>query len=326
MVQYYEARVIFDYNPGASDELRLRKGESVEIRIGPDVVCEEGWLSGSDLRGSHGIFPANHVVDVAKGQTSAAASDLYSSDTGRPQEQLLPKQGNEHQSYGTDCVTESAVGGKPTTPIAARCRVVPDRPKANNGPYSASTAVAAVLRSTTPTTSSTTIAAAGAVDGPASILAPQSRQKRCREYNDGLPEGWHSAQDKSTGAVYYYTEDGQSSWVKPTAVESAGDPASAAAATLCHTVEDRAGQRSVDVGGNEGRQNYGDGNSMVSIDWVVFFFPDVLTGRPALALDRCAQVIIDSRTQSTTFCWCVYYIDWPGKSGPLRLTEYTLWF
>ncbi|CAN0539286.1 unnamed protein product, partial [Ectocarpus sp. 8 AP-2014] len=32
-----------------------------------------------------------------------------------------------------------------------------------------------------------------------------------------LPDGWFSATDEATGVVYYYTEDGQTSWTRPPA-------------------------------------------------------------------------------------------------------------
>ncbi|CAN0235667.1 unnamed protein product, partial [Hapterophycus canaliculatus] len=35
---------------------------------------------------------------------------------------------------------------------------------------------------------------------------------------DGLPDGWLWAVDDASGMVYYYTEDGQSSWTRPFAV------------------------------------------------------------------------------------------------------------
>lgn len=61
MVEYYDARVLFDHLPVASDELRLRKGETVEVRVDHSADREQGWLHGTDIRGQHGMLPENYV-------------------------------------------------------------------------------------------------------------------------------------------------------------------------------------------------------------------------------------------------------------------------
>ena len=81
MVEYYEAVALFDYTPATSDELRLRAGEPVEVRIDrsgvDDDVREEGWLSGSDLLGNHGLFPANYVIDRRAPLNPSNTSDYH---------------------------------------------------------------------------------------------------------------------------------------------------------------------------------------------------------------------------------------------------------
>lgn len=64
MATYYDAKVLYDYTALAFDELTLRKGESVEVRVDHAADAEEGWLSGADARGNHGVFPANYVEAV----------------------------------------------------------------------------------------------------------------------------------------------------------------------------------------------------------------------------------------------------------------------
>lgn len=76
MVEYYGARVLFDFTSAAPDELSLRKGESVEVRVDATTDCEEGWLSGSDIHGYHGVFPANYVEDL-RTETRAGAKLEY---------------------------------------------------------------------------------------------------------------------------------------------------------------------------------------------------------------------------------------------------------
>lgn len=78
MVEYYEARVLFDYTPVAADELHLRRGESIEVRVGGEE--DESWLYGSDQRGCHGVFPANYVVDI-RTSTSTPATFRVKNDT-----------------------------------------------------------------------------------------------------------------------------------------------------------------------------------------------------------------------------------------------------
>lgn len=167
MVVYYEARVLFDYDPVNADELRLRKGEPIEVRVDPNIACEEGWLTGSNIRGQHGVFPANYVVDKAQHPNNVACDENRDTEAQRP-----------------DKITPSS---KPSVDPAIR----------------------------------------------GSALEPklQQQQRPCSENKGGdLPEKWYSATDEATGIEYYYTDDGQSSWVKPTpALESSGGRVAAAA-------------------------------------------------------------------------------------------------
>lgn len=71
MVEYYEARVLFDYTPAAADELTLRRGESIQVRVGGQE--EESWLYGSDPSGCHGVFPANYVAGIRTATSMPAA-------------------------------------------------------------------------------------------------------------------------------------------------------------------------------------------------------------------------------------------------------------
>ncbi|CAN0196186.1 unnamed protein product [Ectocarpus sp. 6 AP-2014] len=236
MAEYYEALVLFDYQPVSIDELRLFEGELVEVRVGGEGVGEEeGWLYGSDQRGRHGTFPANYVADAS---TAAAVA------------QTLPGDSTDANSGGTSVMSAALPGGSwgggHTSPTDLQDDQATARATASLGPARGG------LRDDEPV---------GAANYPGSnadreAFTYQGEQER-RPHNlytpatsvhqqhdhavdeasrpeptthnsaiveDGvvsdsyrLPDGWFPATDEASGVVYYYTEDGQSSRTRPPA-------------------------------------------------------------------------------------------------------------
>lgn len=300
MVEYYEARALFDYTPATADELQLRAGESVEVRIdrsgADDDVGEEGWLSGSDLLGNHGLFPANYVIDsrapANPSNTSGGHGDhvdhgghVVASNKGKPvvvgqekergrggggggvgagqpgQQQQYGRNGNGahtppsvlpahgysnnvaaslsssgrgDSSTGITTTTAALGGGAAATPsayhqtAADRARQAghqnggapaaggagvlppgkhnnPDRDRnAHYGDRNAATAAAASAHTVAPGTS---------------LPGPSSHDHDAEGGGDSyrLREGWFTGTDEATGLEYYYSADGQTSWVRPLA-------------------------------------------------------------------------------------------------------------
>lgn len=226
MVEYYEARVLFDYDPVNVDELRLREGESIEVRVGPDIPCEEGWLAGSNIRGQHGVFPASYVADATQHPTS----------TGPQRED-----GNlVHAQHGNeDCTTDHVLGVAPIGTLKSPGDDASGLLLENYGDAAETTEHGDYDdgRSTVVGSTATLLPSSKSDVDPSirgSALEPNSQQRQvpCAGKDDGgLPEGWYSATDEATGIEYYYTDDGQSSWVKPTAaLEPSGGLAAKVAA------------------------------------------------------------------------------------------------
>lgn len=233
MVEYYEARVLFDYNPVNSDELPLRVGESIEVRVGPDILCEEGWLVGSNIRGQHGLFPANHVVDVryptggtdpapqpqdAPSQQAHDSGSKFQADYDAPTRATKSeaREGNGasglllSENYGDDDSAE----------------MINERGGGNHDDSTRNLVVVQQAGSTEtyiPASKPAVQADQGAL-ATGNTLKSESQEWRGApadiaggDGHDSLPKGWYSATDEATGTVYYYTDDGQSSWVKPVA-------------------------------------------------------------------------------------------------------------
>lgn len=241
MTEYYEARVLFDYDPVTSDELCLRVGESLEVRVGGGEEEEEGWLYGSDPRGHHGTFPANYVADL---RPSSNCSGNYGGVSSAP------------SFHGPGDVELAGCGGASAAPIVDRAIVGPndtedvmsatsDRSKqdSNRAPYdpaqdtpessdeqgrgydgaATATPVAGdnkISESAPPTANtpqiSTTNQRAAASGAELEGAASSSSQ---------LPDGWLCAVDENSGVTYYYTADGQgSSWTRPVAAAPATGP------------------------------------------------------------------------------------------------------
>lgn len=252
MVEYYEARVLFDYIPTTSDELCLRAGEYIEVRVDPNDLDggEQGWLSGSDLRGCHGVFPANYVLDLRTvgADVSDAPAPEHDTDAtvdstfirGRPEameredmaiqggqlgadrdvatgDRGAPSLRNNLPANNRDAVTlsnsDSAAGleGTATTPPTALV----------GGAYDTRTerGTAAVASS-----GEDTVSAAQVDDGSTHKPVAANGEPQGPSPNDDnvdrLPDGWFSAVDEASGVVYYYTEGGPSSWTRPVAVQT----------------------------------------------------------------------------------------------------------
>lgn len=209
MVEYYEAKVLHDYNATTSDELRLRVGETIEVRVDPGSdEAEEGWLSGSDLSGNHGTFPANYVVDLRLIEEAddaisppAANSDTFDSQPG----------GSQLGGYQYD-----RAGGEPQPQALASAST----PVALIGGSAAS---ATRAESSNPRTQ-VNFASAVTENSGADSTDVGARNTGVQDLSHGdttghLLEGWFSAIDEATGMEYYFTNDGQSSWTKPVAVQ-----------------------------------------------------------------------------------------------------------
>lgn len=59
-----DARVVFDYDAEADDELTLKEGDLIRNI----VKKEDGWWEG-ELRGRRGMFPENFVEEIKKSDT-----------------------------------------------------------------------------------------------------------------------------------------------------------------------------------------------------------------------------------------------------------------
>ena len=234
MIQYYEARVLFDYVPVTSDELCLRVGENVEVRVGGDGE-EEGWLYGSDLSGRHGIFPASYVADLRS--PTGAAHGSPSSNLGG---------GSAAPSYGQGDA-EHAAGGGSATSVASydqgnqvlgqthREGLVPAAGGRRDGSvrtsyYHAQDAAASAHHAGTLqdrgcyASGTTTYHPEDHAGADAALVSPQQDPAIPHDANapegggaasDDLPDGWFCATDPDSGVAYYYTADGQSSWTRP---------------------------------------------------------------------------------------------------------------
>lgn len=231
MVEYYEARVLFDYTPATCDELRLHEGEPVEVRIDrnhPDSA-EEGWLSGTDLRGHHGMFPSNYVEDVR----TAAAVDAHQSprhdshaacvnntatldEKNREQEGIMGSVNLGQQQY---------VGATRKFETLPAISLTLTRPAADVTTVGVEDHSAALGSRDTNNTGDNPLGLPGresletvhrASDHvlDTAVLPKGSHQPGS---GDTLPVGWFSAADEA-GVVYYYTEDGQCSWTRPAAI------------------------------------------------------------------------------------------------------------
>lgn len=256
--------MLFDYIPATSDELHLRAGESIEVRVDADLDNgEDGWLSGSDVRGKHGMFPSNYVMDLRRTHANRRDSNI-SSHTLAP----------DHDS--TDATSDAAVWTRATenrvekppdhgstTPPSPetvvpsdQCAAVLNDKRTQNGvQHDTSTRVIASnpdhgLPSEVTTTvgeTSNTSQDRNASDNTAhdllgsAILLPETQHTPRRDMAPGhdadtpLPHGWHSATDEGSGIVYYYTEDGQSTWMKPVPEGSFTHESDEAPDKLSHT-------------------------------------------------------------------------------------------
>ncbi|CAM9240833.1 unnamed protein product [Scytosiphon promiscuus] len=224
MVVFYEARALFDYEPVASDELRLRVGDLIEVRIGGDGPQEEGWLFGSDQRGCHGSFPANYVAEV-RGSVSADNAD-DPDDHGH-------ESGDVHAALSYANQDGSAPTGRIGTPTALPKGEVNMNAQAGEGSQHDS---AWVTRDPAQSTSASAVYDEGyrgtnnARCQPSHVATNAAIQESTQALDaiegeggvvasaDRLPDGWLSAVDEASGTVYFYTEDGQSSWTRPSAV------------------------------------------------------------------------------------------------------------
>lgn len=251
MVEYYEARVLFNYHPVNSDELPLRVGESIEVRVGPDIVCEEGWLVGSDIRGQHGIFPANYVVDVRHptGGTNCArqpqdapsqlAHDAVSETQAAYDASTRERTSEAREGDGVSGLLLSANHGD------GNGEETMDEYGGGSHDENARNVVVSKQAGSTETCIPASKPVVQADEGPlaaGNIFESESQERQGApaemtggDGHDILPKGWYSATDEATRSVYYYTDDGQSSWVRPVAgVESpTGEaPTGGAAAAL----------------------------------------------------------------------------------------------
>lgn len=227
MVVFYEARALFDYQPVASDELRLRAGDLIEVRVGEGDQGEEGWLYGSDQRGCHGSFPANYVAEVR----ATATAD----NGGGPDEH---DHGSEDAPSALPYATQngSAHAGRSGTPTAlSEGKEGVDAQSRYGSPYDSAGATKAPAQSTS---SASSVDHNCGYGGPANATTSHPRQvitnaAEAQELTqsfaaieeggivqdaDELPHGWLWAIDEASGTAYYYTEDGQSSWTKPLSV------------------------------------------------------------------------------------------------------------
>lgn len=232
MLKYHEARVLFDYDPVTSDELCLRVGESVEVRVvvgGEEEEEEEGWLYGSDLRGNHGKFPANYVADLRLPTNSPG-----SYGGGVPSAPSFHRPGGiEHAGSGgvsaaTSVDGNTAVGGPNGWEGAMPATSGNSEHDSNRAPYcpgqgtpapfgeqgrgniGAATAINTVSDNMISQEQTTTQYAAAS--GAESEGAVSSQ----------LPDGWLCAIDENSGGMYFFTADGQSSsWTRPIAAAAA---------------------------------------------------------------------------------------------------------
>lgn len=215
MVEYYEARALFDYNPATPDELRLRAGEPVEVRVdrGGENVGEEGWLSGSDLLGNHGTFPASYVIDRRINSSNKnddgddddrhAAGGVVTLSNGEPpvvgqQREIVPigggPRGQQYERGGDDAAQP---------PME---KVLPA-----HGSYNVASSARRAEDATSPH--------AGRPGGGS--IATATPQRDPWPHDDSphpLQEGWFSGTEEATGEEFYYNADGRTSWVRPTAV------------------------------------------------------------------------------------------------------------
>lgn len=249
MIEYYEARVLFDYDPVTSDELCLRVGENVEVRVGDDDG-EEGWLYGSDVRGRHGIFPANYVADLRSpagaahdspdgnlgggssatyhgagdaehagdGGASVPAHDLaHHPPRGQPYREGLVQAAHERRD---DSAAARHYHPQDTAASAHHAGVQRDRGHGATG-----IATTGYHHDEDARTGASGASRASQQREPASTCHAHAPEEKGNAF-DQLPDGWLCTADPDSGAMYYYTADGQGSWIRPTStvVAAAAEP------------------------------------------------------------------------------------------------------
>lgn len=236
MAEYYEARVLFDYGPVTSDELCLRVGETVEVRVGGGEEEEEGWLYGSDLEGRHGTFPANYVADLRPSVNCSAGDDYAGGSVsssvppfhGRaehvgcvevsattPMHGVVAEQNDRDVVSTTSGYSKDDSYGAPYNPEQDTPASPGEHGRAFNDVATATPTTGGNMSGSVPTVTTSqdqAIARYAAATG-AEIEGAASSQ---------LPEGWLCAMDDNSEAMYYYTADGKSSsWTRPTAATTA---------------------------------------------------------------------------------------------------------
>ena len=247
MTEYYAARVLFDYDPVTPDELCLRVGETVEVRVGDSgEEEEEGWLYGSDLRGRHGTFPANYVADLRP--STSCSGDYGGGGAVSSSATSFHGPGDvEHAgSMGASSVATSVDG----TAVAEENYHEDD--KSATLRYSKQDSNSAAYRPAAEATTTSSgdqgydgvVTATGSVQGrntsESSSTAATPQQPTANQYHAAaasgaelqgavssqLPDGWLCDVDESSGVTYYYTSDGRrSSWTRPVAAAAAApDP------------------------------------------------------------------------------------------------------
>lgn len=251
MNECYEARVLFDYDPVTSDELCLRVGETVEVRLGGGgEEEEEGWLCGSDVRGRHGTFPANYVADL---RLSIRYSGDYGGGGAASSAPSFHRPGDvEHTGVGGGAATAAAVSVDGAVAEAKSCREDDMSPTLGYSNHDSNTAPYYPAQDTAGSASSgehgrghtyseAGTAAANIQDENIDESAPAattSQEPATAQHaaasgadlqgavSDQLPDGWLCGVDENSGVMYYYTADGKSSsWTRPVAAAAvAADP------------------------------------------------------------------------------------------------------
>ncbi|KAG5178982.1 hypothetical protein JKP88DRAFT_280724 [Tribonema minus] len=187
----------WDYSPGQEDELELKQGDRVKL-IARSEDNDGWWLARNELDNT-GLVPDNYLSNAAEEDDNDDNAQQRQQQRQRRRrrgqreqegegEEDKPQEQQEQQQRRRQQQGEEGEDGQQQR---RRQRKPAARTSAESAQQSAD--------------------AEGAVGGEGG----DDGEGEGEGDGDALPVGWFTAQDPASGATYYFTEGGLSTWVKP---------------------------------------------------------------------------------------------------------------